>query len=52
MHTHAQMVMVYHVPSGATLRQLPQEGRVRCVALTRKGDVLVSSGLIGPNEPR
>lgn len=37
-------VQIFHVPSGATIRRLRQEGRARCVALSNDGAVAIYGG--------
>jgi WD40 repeat protein len=39
-----QLVRVFSVTSGATLRKLPQSGRTRCVALSTDGRLLLIGG--------
>ena len=38
------LVQVIDVHSGASIRRLPQDGRVRCVAVSRNGDMVANGG--------
>ena len=39
-----QLLSVYSISSGGAIRKMPREGRVRCVALSRDGSLLVAGG--------
>jgi hypothetical protein len=39
-----QLVSVFDIQTGATLRKMPRDGRVRCVALSNDGSTLVVGG--------